>query len=171
MQVWTAGPPGTFPAPFGLIPFFLLLSQGVLAGQTLSLSRATAAPGEQVSIEISFQAPSGREPAALQWETVLPAQLTFLDETMPAGPAAKAAGKSVTCAVKTKAGESTSTCILYGGQEPLHNGVIAVLRLKVSPTAQSGIVRIRVGQAAAVSKDLQKTPLDPVEAAIKIQTK
>lgn len=144
-----------------------------MLAQALQLSSATGSPGENVAIEIALQSPAGREPSALQLETTIPASdLNFVDETLSAGPAAKAAGKSVNCAVKPKTEKrQTSVCILYGGQEPIHNGVIAVLRLKISPGAQLSTARIRVDQALAVSKDLKKTPIEAVETAIKIQAK
>ena len=125
-------------------------------------------------IKISFHSPPGKEPSALQWETTIPsAQLSFLDESMAAGPAAQTAGKSVNCAVKTTktADSQTSLCILYGGREPVHDGVVAVLRLKILREATPGIALVRVDQALAVSKDLKRFPLDPKETAVKIRPK
>lgn len=152
-----------------LSPFFLFVPVALL-GQTLHLSSAAASPGEHVSVELSFKSPRGEEPSALQWETTLPpALLNFLDESLPPGPTAKAAGKAVNCAVKTKTAEvHTMSCILYGGQEPIQDGVIAVLRLAIPLGARPGVARIRVDQGLAVSKNLKKTPLDAVESVVTI---
>ena len=173
MRGWTAQKHllENFRALFRLIPPFFLFPQMALFGQALHLSSATASPGERVTIEISFKSPRGTEPSALQWETTIPsAQLAFLDDSMTAGPAAQAAGKSVNCAVKTKTGEAhTSVCILYGGQDSIHDGVVAILRLKIPPDARPGTARIRVDQGLAVSKDLKRYPLDPAESVVKVR--
>jgi Cohesin domain len=155
------------------LPLFLL-PLSALFGQKLQLSSVAASPGERASIEISFNSAPGEEVSALQWETTIPsAQLNFLDETAAPGPAAQAANKSVNCALKnTKSGGTlTSVCILSGGQEPIHNGVIATLLLKVLPETAAGSVRIHVDQALAVSKDLKRFPVDPVETTITIRPK
>jgi hypothetical protein len=164
---------GDLRTSFRLIPFLFLLPPITVFGQTLHLSSASASPGEQVTIEISFQSPPGKEPSALQWEATIPStQLDFVEQSMAPGPAAQAAGKSVSCALKTPAsGTRTSVCILYGGLEPIHNGVVAVLRLHISREAKPGTARIRVDQGLAVSKDLKKVVLDPVEAVVKIRAK
>ena len=126
-----------------------------------------------MTIETSFQSPSGKEPSALQWEATIPAtQLDFVDQNLGPGPAAQAAGKSVSCAQKTPSNEArTSVCILYGGQESIHDGVVALLRLNISREAKPGTARIRVDHGLAVSKDLKKVLLDPVETVVKIRAK
>ena len=61
------------------------------------------------------------------------AQLRPLEENAP-GPAARAAGKTVSCAVTAKTATAyTSTCLVYGGRELIRNGVVAVLRLHIAP--------------------------------------
>src|SRR6266436_5902083 len=127
-----------------------------LFGQSLHLSPTRASPGMQVSINVSLTSPGGKEPpSALQWETTIPiALMGFVDENLSPGPEAQAAGKSVSCRVRSKtATTQTSTCILYGGREPIRNGLVAVLRLKISPDASPGSARIRIDQAIAVLKD------------------
>src|SRR2546425_3124994 len=65
------------------------------AGQSLRLSSAAGSPGGRVAIELSLESPAGKEPAALQWETSVPAaKLSLMDENPLAGPAAQKAGKS-----------------------------------------------------------------------------
>ena len=145
-----------------------------LFGQSLRLSSAAAAPAEQVSVNVYLNSPRGREqPSALQWETTLPiAQLSLVGENPPPGAAAEAAGKSVSCQVKTKtAATETSICILYGGREPIRNGVVAVLRLKIAPDAGPGPARVRIDQGLAVLKDLKKIPMNPAETVVKIRRK
>jgi hypothetical protein len=129
--------------------------------------------GSRVSIQISLSSPSGAEPSSMQWETTVPAaQLALTDENLPPGPAAKSAGKTVSCKLKTKtAATHTWICVLFGGQEPIPNGVIAVLRLRILPDARLGPSRIRVDQGLAVTKDLKRVNLDAAETVVTIRGK
>ena len=153
-----------------LAALLLLLPQPGLLGQSLRLSSATASPGEPVEIKISLKSPRGREPSTLQWERTIPLDRVIpLEEEAP-GPAARKAHKSVSCALKVKTGMAyTSACIAYGGQEPIPNGVLSVLRLRISPDAKPGSFRIRIGQALAVFKDLERVPLEAAEAVITVR--
>ncbi|MGA1994466.1 MAG: hypothetical protein ABSH45_01695 [Bryobacteraceae bacterium] len=125
-----------------------------------------------MAVEISLQSPVGKEPSALQWEAAIPRpQLSFLDQIASAGQAAQAAGKSVSCAVKTKTSAvHTAVCILYGGREAIHNGVVAVLRLRVAPDAQPGPSRITIDHGLAVYKDLRQVSLDAAETIVKVNS-
>jgi len=158
--------------PGWIFSLFLLFPR-TACGQILKLSSASARPGDWVSIEISINLPAGKEPpSALQWETVIPtAQLSFLEEGTRAGPAAQTAGKSVSCSVKTQAETNTSVCVLFGGQEPIRNGVVAILRLAVSAQAKTGNARVRLEHALAVSKNLARVELAPSETRVRIRTK
>lgn len=153
---------------------FLLLSPAILFAQTFRLSSATASAGEEVLIHLSLQSPSNRsQPAALQWEIELPSgQLSFAKDSASPGPAAEAAGKSVNCAPKTSsAGVQTAICILYGGLEPIHDGVVAIFRLQVSTDAPPGPAKLKLDRAVAVLKDLAKTPMQAVETTVKVVSK
>jgi len=156
--------------PFWLIASIALAPQPALYGQALHLSPAKGSPGETVAIEISLEAPAGKEPSALQWEIVIPAgQLSFLDEVASAGRAAHTAGKAVSCGVKTQtAPVHTALCILYGGLGAIPNGVVAVLRLKVNSDAPPGASRITIDHGLAVSKDLKQVAIGAGETVVKI---
>lgn len=106
----------------------------------------------------------------MQWQTTIPlAKVGLLEETDP-GPAAKAAGKAVSCAVKSKTAETYSTmCMLFGGRDSINNGVIAVLKLKIAPDAAREPFRIRVDQALAVYKDLKRVPIEPIETVVTVK--
>jgi len=146
---------------------------GSAFAQTLQLSSPAASRGTRVMIEISLKSPQGKEPAALQWEATIPStQLSLIDKEITIGPAAKEAGKSVTCAVKSKTDRAlTSVCILAGGRQQIQNGVIALLILKVPQEAPIGPARIRVEQAVAVSKDVTEVPIEPVDAVVSVLRK
>jgi hypothetical protein len=79
-------------------------------------------------------------------------------------------GKSLKCAFTDKNAEAnTSRCILAGGQKPIPNGSVALLRLLISRDAQPGSARTRLGQATAVSQNLKQVPMSPVEATVTIR--
>jgi hypothetical protein len=152
--------------------FFSVLAvfPGSTFAQTLQLSSPAASRGTRVVIEISLKSPQGKEPAALQWEATIPtAELSLIDKEIAIGPAAKEAGKSVTCAVKGKTDKAlTSVCILAGGRQQIQNGVIALLMLKVPQEAPIGPARIRVERAVAVSKDVTEVQIKPVDAVVSV---
>jgi hypothetical protein len=143
------------------------------AGQSLGLSSAAASQGGRVAIELSLKSPAGKEPAALQWETSVPtAKLSLMDENLLVGPAAQEADKSLSCSVTKKTVEAyTSVCILAGGQKPIQNGVVALLRLRILPKATPGTARIRVVGGTAVSSNLKSIPIAPTETMVVIRAK
>jgi hypothetical protein len=138
--------------------------------QSLQLSRPTARPGEPFVIEFSLKSPAGREPSALQWERIVPTDsLTPLEENIP-GAAAHTAGKTISCAVKTKTpADYTSVCLLYGGQERIRDGVVAILRLWLSADAKPGTFRIRIAEPMAVLPDAKRIPMAPVETVVTVR--
>jgi hypothetical protein len=142
--------------------------------QTLKLSSSAGSPGNQVSVNISLASPRGQEqPSTLQWELAIPAdKLTLLDDNPQPGPETKSAAKSVTCRTKTKADNAqTYICLVFGGREPIHDGVIAILQLKIAADANLGSARIRIDQALAVTKDLKRTTIPAVEGVVTIRRK
>src|ERR1700691_6761884 len=75
---------------------------------TLSLSSGTGSPGTTTSLALSFGG-GGSAPAGLQWTFVYPvSQISAVSAT--AGPAATAAGKTLSCA----SAPGLFTCLLSG---------------------------------------------------------
>src|ERR1017187_6778385 len=141
-----------------------------LLGQSIRVSSGSAAPGEKLAIEIALDSPSGKEPLALQWEATFSGEALKLDGTGPvAGPAARAAGKGLTCAPKkTSPGPSKWVCILAGGQKPIGNGVVALLRFEVQAHARSGSQPIVVVNLLGASAALKKAPILRAEGAVSV---
>jgi hypothetical protein len=158
---------------FWFLSLLAAIPASSLFAQTLQLSSTAASRGTRVVIEISLKSPQGKEPAALQWEATIPtAELSLIDKEIAIGPAAKEAGKSVTCAVKGKTDKALITvCILAGGQQQIQNGVIALVMLKVPPEAPIGPARVRVERAIAVSRDLREVPIKPIDTVISVLEK
>ena len=95
----------------------------------------------------------------------------LLEENL-AGPAARAAGKNLSCVVKSKTETIyTTVCMLYGGQERIRNGVVARMRVRLAAEAREGDIRIGVANALAVLPDAQRIPIEPVETSIRIRKK
>jgi hypothetical protein len=155
---------------FWFLSLLAAFPASTLFAQTLQLSSAAASRGTSVVIEISLKSPQGEEPAALQWEATIPtAELSLVDKQIAIGPAAKEAGKSVTCAVKEKTDNAlTSVCILAGGRQQIQNGVVALLMVKIPPAAPIGPARIRIERAIAVSRDVTEVPIKPIDTVISV---
>ena len=117
----------------------------------LSLSSGSVVAGQTVSLDLSLTAPASGGPAGLEWAYSYPAT-TFSSVTVVAGPAAVAAGKSVSCS-----GSSGSyTCMLFGlNTTTMSTGVVATATFTVSPSA-IGIFPIQVLNSSGV------TPSDTV---------
>jgi hypothetical protein len=141
-----------------------------LLGQSVRVSSGSGAPGAKLAIEMALDSPSGKEPLALQWEVVFPGEALKLDGTGPvAGPAAQAVGKSLTCAPKKATpGLSKWACILAGGQKPIGNGVVAVLRFEIPAHAHAGSQPIVVDNVLGVSAALKKAPMSRAEGAVTV---
>jgi hypothetical protein len=138
-------------APLRLSIFWLLFGSLVLCGQSLRVSSIRGSPGETIGIEISLDAPTGKAPASLKWETVFPAQLLQAEGNGPSpGSAANESGKSLTCATPKA---YSYVCILAGGEKPVGNGPIATFRFKIRDEARIGAATITVDHVEGVSGD------------------
>ena len=145
----------------------LLLTVIGASGQSLQVTPASGAPGENTTIEISMDAPSDRKPSAVQWEFVFPAQL--LELTKPAvkpGSAAQNSGKTLTCADRNT---YTEACILAGGSNAIPNGIIATIYLKIRPEAKPGTTTVKIGKIQGVTSDLKPLIFKDLDAVITIR--
>jgi len=127
-----------------------------------------------VPVNLSLKSPPGKEPpSALQWEATIPIRLmTLPDENTAPGPQAQAAGKALSCRPKSKtAASQTWTCLMFGGREPIHDGVVAVMRVRIAPSAPPGSARIRIDRAIAVLKDATRIEMKPAETVVRIRRK
>ncbi len=162
-----------FCGPTGLAAVLIVLLAFPPAsfGQALRLSSAAARQGESVDIEIALTSPAGNEPQALQWETTIPtARLSFTEDQLQVGVAARNSDKSSTCVTKSNSPETrTLVCILAGGLKTIPNGVIALLRLRILPEAPPGPATVRADRGIAVLKGLKQVQLPPVETVVTVR--
>jgi hypothetical protein len=130
------------------------------------LSSVTKAPGELVTLEISVDS-QRRAPVALEWEVVFPAQLMDMEGNGPqVGGAAKDSGKSLQCTARTP---YALVCTVSGGRTPIADGLIAIYRFIIRPTAAKGITALRVEKAEATTADSTKWSLNNTEAIVVIR--
>jgi hypothetical protein len=117
------------------------MTAGCVFGQdTVVLSSGSAASGNTVSLDLSISVVSGSAPASLEWTYSYSAG-DFTAVSVVAGPAAVAAGKSVSCS----GSPGSYTCLLFGiNSTALSNGVVATATFTVSPTTTSTSSTVQV---------------------------
>ena len=150
----------------------LAVATFVCQAQSLHLAPASGTPGGNIGVEIVLKSPSGEEPSTLQWQITIPVDKFGPLQETTTGPAAQAAGKSIMCSVNAKTtGAYTTVCILAGGQQPVRNGIVAIFRLTLAPTASPGSFPIHLNEGVAVSKDLKRKAIEHAETIITIRGK
>ena len=119
----------------------LALAAGCALGQnTISLSSGSAAAGNTVSLDLSISVVPGTGPASLEWTySYSTADLALVN--VAAGPAAVAAGKSVSC----NSSPGSYRCLLFGlNSTAIGNGVGATATFTVSPTTTRTSAAVQV---------------------------
>ena len=152
--------------------FLLCTGSLALFAQTIAVSSKSASPGERATVVISINLAKASNVVGLQWETTFSTKQMSVEDGGPvASDAAKAAGKSLTCAGKTaKEPEGYSyTCILIGGQKEINSGPIAHFNFRVSPKAEAGASQVRVRHVEGVTKDLRKIALGDAEGVVLVK--
>lgn len=137
----------------GLPMVGIIMAAGSAFGQdALSLSSGSVVAGQTISLDLSLTAPASGGPAGLEWTYAYPAT-AFSSITVVAGPAAVAAGKSVSCS----GGSGFYTCMLFGlNSTTMSDGVVATATFTVSPAAAIGTSPIQILNSTGV------TPSDTV---------
>jgi len=149
---------------------FTAFTAVALWAQSVQMPPSKAAEGGFGSLLITLKSPAGMETVALQWKLAVPAEVIIEPEDILAGSAAESAAKSITCAVAEKNAASGSRygCILAGGQKPLQDGPVAVIRYKIRERARTGVVTVRMEDILGVSAGLKKIEMANVEGRITI---
>jgi hypothetical protein len=144
-----------------------------LFAQSFLIVPSTAPRGGAGSLLITLIS-AGKEPVALQWKMMLGTEVTAAVEDIVAGDAAKTAGKAVVCAPVTAPEQEglTYNCILAGGQKPIANGTIFLVKYRVKQKASPQTAVIRISDGIAVleqSNQVQQKNLAPAEGTITIR--
>jgi hypothetical protein len=112
---------------------------------------------------LSMDSPSGKAPAALQWEFSVPPVIAISVADITVGQAAESAHKLLTCAIKTNKSpvqrRTRLACILAGGLAPIPNGPVAVVHYRVQWEVGGAPIRIGVENILGASADPKPTPI------------
>jgi hypothetical protein len=150
---------------------FILASAGAWA-QTLLIPPSMVTRGGSGSLLLTLESPGGKAPLALQWEFTFPPNVAVDAADIVAGSAAESAQKALTCRPwKTKDGGQglLFTCILAGGQKPVPNGPVAVVRYRIPAEIRQIAEKVRVGKAIGVTADLKSVELASTQATITVK--
>jgi tetratricopeptide (TPR) repeat protein len=145
------------PSVFVLVP---------ITAQVLTLPPTSAgAPGETIDVKISYAAASAKA-ASLQWETIVPAQLMEFDSRdLEVGPAAREAGKNLSC---NHPKPYISFCVLSGGTGPIPNGPVALLSFKIKAAPEKHHSWIRLGKVEGTTQDGEKLTISDASGALTV---
>jgi len=150
--------------------FLLVLIPGILTAQALEIPPSTTARGKTGSFLIRLNAPSGRGPASLQWDLVVPRQVTVDVRDVVPGSSATSAEKSIVCIMAAQNRDDTTyRCVLAGGTQTILNGAVAVVRYVVPAKASPGTVALRIEKALGASKDMAMINFPKVQGQITIR--
>jgi hypothetical protein len=144
-----------------VISNLVILAVSGFAQTSLMLQPVTGTPGTGVTMNLVLTTAAGNPPAALQWSLTYPAlPVTFLQ--VSAGPAAAAAGKTLSCG--TPGG--IYTCLVAGlNLNTIANGVVALVTVGLAAQA-TGDVPIGIPGALAATLDGSGLPLSATSGVI-----
>jgi hypothetical protein len=151
---------------------FILASTNAWA-QTLLVPPSVVTRGGSGSLLLTLASPQGKAPLALQWEFTFPPHVVVDLADIVAGSAAESAQKALTCRAmqqKKDIGQgSVYSWILAGGQKPIPNGPIAIMRYQVPPEIRQIAEKVRLGKAVGATADLRKIELEGTQAVITVK--
>ncbi len=121
-----------------LLAVTLVVAAHLSFGQTdsLILSSGSSASNGTVSLNLNLTSPAGNEPAGIQWTLTFP-QSHVIAISVTAGPAAAAAGKTVSCF----AGSGTYACVVSGmNTTTISNGTVAFVGLTMAAAVSASSI-------------------------------
>jgi hypothetical protein len=140
-------------------------------GQTLETNPVSVARGSANIVRLALKPDAAKPLAALQWEFVYPAGLLRIEPSgVVPGPAAEAAGKSITCGQKPSNGKTLRlACILAGGIQTISAGVLAIVRADAAPDAPKGAMTLGLERVIGVSPSSDSIPIANTNVTITIR--
>ena len=144
---------------------FACLAVATVWGQTITVSPATVEKGSANIFRIEFKPRSDKPVVALQWEMTPPRGIQIEAAGVVSGTATDAAGKSVHCSSR----DASCICILAGGNQPLKEGPIVIVKFTAANDAPLGAGIIRIRKIQGVSPDLQALPIAEANATITVR--
>ena len=166
------GPKGMRSSIPALSLVLALASTGLWA-QALSIPPSLVTRGSSGSLLLILDSPPGKAPVALQWQFTFPPNVSVDLADLIAGSAAESGQKALTCRgvgdAKEAAKSAVYGCILAGGQKPIPNGPIVIVRYRVPREIRQIPEKVRVGKIVGVTADLKAIEMGAVEAAVVIK--
>ena len=134
-------------APLFMVLAMVSVCPKLMAQNSLSVSPAAGVLGTQVTLDIGLTGTAGNLPSAVEW-TFSYSTTDFSAVSWSAGPAASAAGKSISCS--SLAG--TSTCVVWGSnQTSINDGTLAMVTLTISPATTNQASAVQVSASGSTS--------------------
>src|SRR5262249_13534590 len=145
--------------------FLLVMLTAALGCGAQSIGiRPGGGSGRSASFLLGLNSPQGKEPLALQWDLTIPAGITVNREDILAGSAAESAQKTLACAALPQQ-HAVFRCLVAGGQKPLPNGTIAVVKFQRQSTHEAP-APVRISNAKGVGADLKEIKIPDAEASV-----
>ena len=145
----------------------LFAASRVLGQQaTLSLSSGSTTPGSSTTLTVSLSASGAAQPNSLEWTMNYPTGVAGV--TVIAGPAASAAGKTISCSY----GVLSATCLIWGmNTTVIPDGPVATATLTVLPASTTASVPITISGAIVVEVGGNPVPLSEAAGSITVLPK
>ncbi len=149
-----------------------LVSTGLWA-QVLSIPPSLVTRGSWGSLLLILDSPKEKAPAALQWQLTFPPNVSIDVADIIAGSAAESGQKALTCRAVGDGKEAGKNvvyaCLLAGGQKPIPNGPIVIVRYRVPREIREITGKVRVGKIIGATVDLRSIQMEDAQGAIVIK--
>jgi hypothetical protein len=149
---------------------FLLIAVALLNGQSFRVPPSSSDAKTPGQFSIILDSPPGKAPAALQWELSVPPAVAIDKGDIKVGKAAKAAGKSITCAAKpgrlAVPGGARYACVLAGGKDIIGQGQVATVGYREQADVGGAPIRVAIENILGVSQDLKRIDIPNVDAIL-----
>lgn len=149
---------------FGLIILLALSAPPALAQAAIRLSSGAAPAGSKITLDLTLSGVPHEGPASLQFKLMYaPAEFRSVD--VVAGPAAKKAGKSVTC----KPAPGAANCVVFGlNSNKIPDGVVGVVSVTLAAGSTATTRAIEVVQITAASATGSAIPMVGRRGIVKV---
>jgi hypothetical protein len=139
-----------------------------VSAQSLKLQSAVVRKGEAGSLFVILDSPAAGAPVSLQWDLILPKDITASLNDIVMDGALESVNKSLACAAKLETPPRYS-CMVAGGNKAVPNGPIAVVRYRIAVEVRKVSGKVRMENAVGVKSDGSPINFANVEQAIAVK--
>jgi hypothetical protein len=123
-----------------------------LFAQSLKIQSSVVRKGEAGSLHFVLDAPAASAPVALQWDLILPQDVTTGISDLVMDGAPESVNKSLSCVDKHETPQRYS-CTIAGGNKPIPNGPVAAIRYRIAVEVRKVSGKARIEKAVGVKSD------------------